>query len=278
MDEIAELPLASQARLLRVLENGEYIKVGSSKAQKTNVRILAATNENMFELVKKGKFREDLYYRLNTISISLPPLRERGDDILLLFKKFAADFAENYKTDPIELNSEAIEVLNNYHWPGNIRQLKNFVAQLSIIEKNREIDADSLKYHLPKNTPNVPTIYKDKSKEDLSEREILYKVLFDMKNDLTELKKITYNLIIDSPKNNLSNSELEIFKELDQKQENQIAVDKTIEIHESLSLIEQERKLIVKALNKHKDRRKDAAKELGISERTLYRKLKEFEI
>ena len=278
LDEIAELPLASQARLLRVLENGEYIKVGSSKAQKTNVRILAATNENMFELVKKGKFREDLYYRLNTISISLPPLRERGDDILLLFKKFAADFAENYKTDPIELNSEAIEVLNNYHWPGNIRQLKNFVAQLSIIEKNREIDADSLKYHLPKNTPNIPTIYKDKSKEDLSEREILYKVLFDMKNDLTELKKITYNLIIDSPKNNLSNSELEIFKELDQKQENQIAVDTTIEIHESLSLIEQERKLIVKALNKHKDRRKDAAKELGISERTLYRKLKEFEI
>ena len=278
LDEIAELPLASQARLLRVLENGEYIKVGSSKAQKTNVRILAATNENMFELVKKGKFREDLYYRLNTISISLPPLRERGDDIFLLFKKFATDFAENYKADPIELNSEAIEVLNNYHWPGNIRQLKNFVAQLSIIEKNREIDADSLKYHLPKNTPNVPTIYKDKSKEDLSEREILYKVLFDMKNDLTELKKITYNLIIDSPKNNLSNSELEIFKELEQKQESQIAVDKTIEIHESLSLIEQERKLIVKALNKHKDRRKDAAKELGISERTLYRKLKEFEI
>ena len=278
LDEIAELPLASQARLLRVLENGEYIKVGSSKAQKTNVRILAATNENMFELVKKGKFREDLYYRLNTISISLPPLRERGDDILLLFKKFAADFAENYKADPIELNSEAIEVLNNYHWPGNIRQLKNFVAQLSIIEKNREIDGDSLKYHLPKNTPNIPTIYKDKSKEDLSEREILYKVLFDMKNDLTELKKITYNLIIDSPKNNLSNSELEIFKELEQKQESQIAVDKTIEIHESLSLIEQERKLIVKALNKHKDRRKDAAKELGISERTLYRKLKEFEI
>ena len=278
LDEIAELPLASQARLLRVLENGEYIKVGSSKAQKTNVRILAATNENMFELVKKGKFREDLYYRLNTISISLPPLRERGDDILLLFKKFATDFAENYKADPIELNSEAIEILNNYHWPGNIRQLKNFVAQLSIIEKNREIDGDSLKYHLPKNTSNVPTIYKDKSKEDLSEREILYKVLFDMKNDLTELKKITYNLIIDSPKNNLSNSELEIFKELDQKQENQITVDKTIEIHESLSLIEQERKLIVKALNKHKDRRKDAAKELGISERTLYRKLKEFEI
>ena len=278
LDEIAELPLASQARLLRVLENGEYIKVGSSKAQKTNVRILAATNENMFELVKKGKFREDLYYRLNTISISLPPLRERGDDILLLFKKFAADFAENYKAEPIELKKEAVEILKNYNWPGNIRQLKNFVAQLSIIEKNREIDGDLLKYHLPKNTTNTPTIYKEKSKEDLSEREILYKVLFDMKNDLTELKKVTFNLIADSSKNNLSNSELEIFKEFDQKQENQIDIDKTIEIHESLSLIEQERKLIIKALNKHKERRKDAAKELGISERTLYRKLKEFEI
>jgi len=278
LDEIAELPIASQARLLRVLENGEYIKVGSSKAQKTNVRILAATNENMFELVKKGKFREDLYYRLNTISISLPPLRERGDDILLLFKKFAGDFAENYKAEPIELNTEAVEILKNYNWPGNIRQLKNFVAQLSIIEKNREIDGDLLKYHLPKNTANIPTIYKEKSKEDLSEREILYKVLFDMKNDLTELKKVTFNLIADSSKNNLSNSELEIFKELEQKKENQIDIDKTIEIHESLSLIEQERKLIIKALNKHKDRRKDAANELGISERTLYRKLKEFEI
>ena len=278
LDEIAELPLASQARLLRVLENGEYIKVGSSKAQKTNVRILAATNENMFELVKKGKFREDLYYRLNTISISLPPLRDRGEDILLLFKKFASDFAENYNTEPIELNQEAIEILNNYNWPGNIRQLKNFVAQLSIIEKNREIDANSLNLHLPKNTSNVPTIYKDKSKEDLSEREILYKVLFDMKNDLTELKKITYNLILDSPKNSLSNSDLEIFKELDKNHESQIDVDKTIEVQESLSLIEQERKLIIKALDKHKDRRKDAAKELGISERTLYRKLKEFEL
>ena len=278
LDEIGDMPLETQTRLLRVLSNKEFFRVGGDKPIKVDVRILAATHQSLESLVASGAFREDLYYRLNTISISLPPLRERGDDILLLFKKFATDFAENYKTDPIELNSEAIEVLNNYHWPGNIRQLKNFVAQLSIIEKNREIDADSLKYHLPKNTPNIPTIYKDKSKEDLSEREILYKVLFDMKNDLTELKKITYNLIIDSPKNNLSNSELEIFKELDQKQENEIAVDKTIEIHESLSLIEHERKLIVKALNKHKDRRKDAAKELGISERTLYRKLKEFEI
>ena len=278
LDEIAELPLASQARLLRVLENGEYIKVGSSKAQKTNVRILAATNENMLEMVKRGKFREDLYYRLNTISIHLPPLRDRENDIQLLFKKFASDFADQYNTEPIKLTEDAIQILNEYHWPGNIRQLKNFVAQLSIIEKNRELDANSLKNHLPESKKNVPILYKDKSKEDLSEREILYKVLFDMKNDLTELKKITYNLIIDSPENPISSSDLEIFDEVKNKSEELISKENTIEIHESLSLIEQEKRLIIKALDKHKDRRKDAAKELGISERTLYRKLKEFEL
>ena len=278
LDEIAELPLASQARLLRVLENGEYIKVGSSKAQKTNVRILAATNENMLELVKKGKFREDLYYRLNTISIHLPPLRDRENDIQLLFKKFASDFADQYNTEPIKLTEDAIQILNEYHWPGNIRQLKNFVAQLSIIEKNRELDANSLKNHLPESKKNVPILYKDKSKEDLSEREILYKVLFDMKNDLTELKKITHNLIINSPENSILSSDLEIFDEVKNKSEELIRKENTIEIHESLSLIEQEKRLIIKALDKHKDRRKDAAKELGISERTLYRKLKEFEL
>ena len=278
LDEIAELPLASQARLLRVLENGEYIKVGSSKAQKTNVRILAATNENMLEMVKRGKFREDLYYRLNTISIHLPPLRDRENDIQLLFKKFASDFADQYNTEPIKLTEDAIQILNEYHWPGNIRQLKNFVAQLSIIEKNRELDANSLKTHLPEIKKNVPILYKDKSKEDLSEREILYKVLFDMKNDLTELKKITHNLIINSPENSISSSNLEIFDEVKNKSEELISKENTIEIHESLSLIEQEKRLIIKALDKHKDRRKDAAKELGISERTLYRKLKEFEL
>ena len=278
LDEIAELPLASQARLLRVLENGEYIKVGSSKAQKTNVRILAATNENMLEMVKRGKFREDLYYRLNTISIHLPPLRDRENDIQLLFKKFASDFADQYNTEPIKLTEDAIQILNEYHWPGNIRQLKNFVAQLSIIEKNRELDANSLKTHLPESKKNVPILYKDKSKEDLSEREILYKVLFDMKNDLTELKKITHNLIINSPENSILSSDLEIFDEVKNKSEEPISKDNTIEIHESLSLIEQEKRLIIKALDKHKDRRKDAAKELGISERTLYRKLKEFEL
>ena len=278
LDEIAELPLPSQARLLRVLENGEYIKVGSSKAQKTNVRILAATNENMLELVKRGKFREDLYYRLNTVCIHLPPLRDRENDIQLLFKKFASDFADQYNTEPIKLTEDAIKVLNEYHWPGNIRQLKNFVAQLSIIEKNRELDANSLKTHLPESKKNIPILYKDKSKEDLSEREILYKVLFDMKNDLTELKKITHNLIINSPENSISSSNLEIFDEVKNKSEEPINKENTIEIHESLSLIEQEKRLIIKALDKHKDRRKDAAKELGISERTLYRKLKEFEL
>ena len=279
LDEIAELPLPSQARLLRVLENGEFIKVGSSKSQKTNVRILAATNENMLELVKKGKFREDLYYRLNTISIHLPPLRDRGSDIHLLFKKFASDFADQYNTDPIKLNNDAITVLTHYSWPGNIRQLKNFVAQLSIIEKNREINGLTLESYLPEKNISTPILYKDESKEDLSEREILYKVLFDMKNDLTELKKITFNIINNSPVNDNNDSSLEIFKEIKQDTIKQnFEEDQTIEIEESLSLLQQEKRLIIKALNKHKDRRKDAAKELGISERTLYRKLKEFEI
>ena len=279
LDEIAELPLPSQARLLRVLENGEFIKVGSSKSQKTNVRILAATNENMLELVKKGKFREDLYYRLNTISIHLPPLRDRGSDIHLLFKKFASDFADQYNTDPIKLNNDAITVLTHYSWPGNIRQLKNFVAQLSIIEKNREINGLTLESYLPENNISTPVLYKDESKEDLSEREILYKVLFDMKNDLTELKKITFNIINNSPVNGNNDSGLEIFKEIKEDITKQsFEQDQTIEIEESLSLLQQEKRLIIKALNKHKDRRKDAAKELGISERTLYRKLKEFEL
>ena len=279
LDEIAELPLPSQARLLRVLENGEFIKVGSSKPQKTNVRILAATNENMLELVKKGKFREDLYYRLNTISIHLPPLRDRGDDIHILFKKFASDFADQYNTDPIKLNNDAITILTNYSWPGNIRQLKNFVAQLSIIEKNREINGLTLESYLPEKNNTTPILYKDESKEDLSEREILYKVLFDMKNDLTELKKITFDIINNSPVNDNNDSSLEIFKEIKQDTIKQnFEEDQTIEIEESLSLLQQEKRLIIKALNKHKDRRKDAAKELGISERTLYRKLKEFEI
>ena len=279
LDEIAELPIPSQARLLRVLENGEFIKVGSSKANKTNVRILAASNVNMLDLVKKGKFREDLYYRLNTISIHLPPLRDRGDDIYLLFRKFAADFADKYKTQPVKLSEDAIHALNNYNWPGNIRQLKNFVAQISIIEKNRDVNALTLESHLPEKNSNIPTLFKDKSKADLSEREILYKVLFDMKNDLNELKKITHNLITESSNNSLEKSNLAIFNDIkEDKKDETYKNEQTIEIEETLSLMQQEKKLIIKALSKHKDRRKDAAKELGISERTLYRKLKEFEL
>ena len=279
LDEIAELPLPSQARLLRVLENGEFIKVGSSTANKTNVRILAASNVNMLDLVKKGKFREDLYYRLNTISIHLPPLRDRGDDIYLLFRKFASDFAEKYKTQPVKLSEDAIHALNNYNWPGNIRQLKNFVAQISIIEKNRDVNALTLESHLPEKNSNIPTLFKDKSKADLSEREILYKVLFDMKNDLNELKKITHNLITESSNNSLEKSNLAIFNDIKEDEKDEIYKnEQTIEIEETLSLMQQEKKLIIKALSKHKDRRKDAAKELGISERTLYRKLKEFEL
>jgi len=279
LDEIAELPLPSQARLLRVLENGEFIKVGSSKANKTNVRILAASNVNMLDLVKKGKFREDLYYRLNTISIHLPPLRDRGDDIYLLFRKFASDFAEKYKTQPVKLSEDAIHALNNYNWPGNIRQLKNFVAQISIIEKNRDVNALTLESHLPEKNSNIPTLFKDKSKADLSEREILYKVLFDMKKDLNELKKITHNLITESSNNSLEKSNLAIFNDIKEDEKDEIYKnEQTIEIEETLSLMQQEKKLIIKALSKHKDRRKDAAKELGISERTLYRKLKEFEL
>jgi len=279
LDEIAELPLSSQARLLRVLENGEFIKVGSSKTNKTNVRILAASNVNMLDRVRKGKFREDLYYRLNTISIQLPALRDRGEDIHLLFRKFAADFADKYNTQPIKLNNEAIQIINNYNWPGNIRQLKNFVAQISIIEKERDINANTLESHLPEKTSNTPIVFKDEKSEDLSEREILYKVLFDMKNDLTELKKITYDIIKESQTSVIENTNSSIFKEIKEDQSTQIfKTDQTIEIEETLSLIQQEKKLIIKALEKHKDRRKDAAKELGISERTLYRKIKDFEL
>ena len=279
LDEIAELPLSSQARLLRVLENGEFIKVGSSKTNKTNVRILAASNVNMLDRVRKGKFREDLYYRLNTISIQLPALRDRGEDIHLLFRKFASDFADKYNTQPIKLNHEAIQIINNYNWPGNIRQLKNFVAQISIIEKERDINAHTLESHLPEKTSNTPIVFKDEKSEDLSEREILYKVLFDMKNDLTELKKITYDIIKESQTSVIENTNSSIFKEIKEDQSTQIfKTEQTIEIEETLSLIQQEKKLIIKALEKHKDRRKDAAKELGISERTLYRKIKDFEL
>ena len=279
LDEVGELPMASQARLLRVLENGEIIKVGSSKAQQTDVRIIAATNVNILESVKQGKFREDLYYRLNTISIQLPPLRKRGDDIYLLFRKFAADFADQYNTPPIRLTDDAVEILKDYNWPGNIRQLRNFVAQLSVIEEERMITADKLQEQLPNISTGGLVKFEDKNKADLSEREILYKVLFDMKRDLTELKKITFDLM-----QKQGNTEImqmanpKLFKETDDTSILINQNDRTglIQVEESLSLFEQEKRLIEKSLLKHKGKRKDAAAELGISERTLYRKLKEF--
>ena len=279
LDEVGELPMASQARLLRVLENGEIIKVGSSKAQQTDVRIIAATNVNILEAVKQGKFREDLYYRLNTISIQLPPLRKRGDDIYLLFRKFASDFADQYNTPPIRLTDDAVEILQDYNWPGNIRQLRNFVAQLSVIEEERMITADKLQEQLPNISTGGLVKFEDKNKADLSEREILYKVLFDMKRDLTELKKITFDLMQKQGSTEIMQmANPTLFKETD---DNSILINKNnrtglIEVEESLSLFEQEKRLIEKSLLKHKGKRKDAAAELGISERTLYRKLKEF--
>ena len=276
--EVGELPIASQARLLRVLENGEIIKVGSSKAQKIDVRIIAATNINLLQAIANGKFREDLYYRLNTISINLPALRDRGDDINLLFRKFAADFADQYNTPPIRLTDDALHVLQNYNWPGNIRQLRNFVAQLSVIETERMVSSEKLQAQLPNIATSGIVKYEDKNKADLSEREILYKVLFDMKRDLTELKKITFDLIQKEGRTEIMQSvNPTIFNDTEDDgiMINQAKEPRTINIEESLSLFEQEKKLIEKSLVKHKGKKKNAAAELGISERTLYRKLKE---
>ncbi len=279
LDEVGELPMASQARLLRVLENGEILKVGSSKAYTTDVRIIAATNVNLPQAVKEGKFREDLFYRLNTISINLPPLRDRGNDIHLLFRKFAADFADQYNTPPVKLTDDAVEILKNYNWPGNIRQLMNFVAQLSVIEEERKITSSRLQEQLPNISTSGLVKFEDKNKSDLSEREILYKVLFDMKRDLSELKKITFDLMQKEGNTEIMQSvNPRIFNENDENNFvlNQQNEPKTIEVEESLSLFEQEKRLVEKSLLKHKGKRKDAAAELGISERTLYRKLKEF--
>tara|TARA_B100001287_G_scaffold112717_2_gene94936 strand:+ start:8038 stop:9285 length:1248 start_codon:yes stop_codon:yes gene_type:complete len=304
LDEVAELPLPTQVRLLRVLETGEYIRVGSSKVKKTNVRIIAATNENVQKAIKKGKFREDLFYRLSTVPIYLPPLRERVDDIHLLFRKFSADFAEKYRMPGIRLNEEAASILSNFNWPGNIRQLKNVAEQISVIESSREVNAITLKKYLPNQEGNyLPMVIEEKKKSDqFSERDILYKVLFDMKNDVTEMKRVIVDLINN---NNLSNNEksaiitrlnssesIKSVDEFDNIEDNvnfhgsfqqnvssfNEPIQESIEIEESLSLEEREKELIQKALKKHQGRRKNAAKELGISERTLYRKIKEYEI
>lgn len=301
LDEVAELPTQTQVRLLRVLETGEYLKVGSSRVQKTDVRIVAATNVNIPEAIKKNKFREDLYYRLNTVPIKIPSLRERKEDIHLLFRKFASDFANKYRMPSVKLTPEAIELLSNYSWKGNIRQLKNVAEQVSVIENNREVNALILKKYLPETPPtSVPIIYKGEE-ADLSEREILYKVLFDLKNDVTELKKLVFNILTNTENkineeqtteliqqfNNLyrkgdtATEEPEIYRPeiLPHKDNNEEGIYKHEEvIEESLSIAEKEKELIKKALIKYNGKRKNAAQELGISERTLYRKIKEYNI
>ena len=305
LDEVGELPLTTQVRLLRVLENGEFIKVGSSKVQKTNVRIVAATNVNMQEAIKKNKFREDLYYRLSTVEINLPPLRKRPEDIHLLFRKFCSDFAQKYSMPTIKLDEEAISILTNYRWHGNIRQLKNIAEQLSVLEENRMIKKDVLIDYLPNLGDNLPAIISEKSEksEFNNEREILYKVLFDMKGDLNDLKKLTLELmqtsnISEFKKNNeqlinkvyqnenySSEKNIEIFNVENNKsiEENKDFEDKfdyiqEVKAIESLSIQEKELELIKKSLEKHAGKRKLAAEELGISERTLYRKIKQFDL
>lgn len=302
LDEVAELPLSTQVRLLRVLETGEYIRVGSSKAQKTNVRVIAASNTDVTRAIDTGKFREDLFYRLNTIPIRIPSLHERGEDILLLFRKFSVDFAEKYRMPAIKLDQEAKNVLLNYSWPGNVRQLKNITEQISIIENDREIKAAKLKEYLPDyDGIKLPAVIKKEGDKSFSsEREILYKILFDMKSDMNDLKKLVYDLIqhgdTDIPfdetnsrgvKNLFSDAKRE---KSDSKVTEATPVDfsplqsrtdiqDTEEIvEESLSLAHKEVEMIRKALEKHKGKRKLAAHELGISERTLYRKIKEYGI
>ncbi|HSI76803.1 MAG TPA: sigma-54 dependent transcriptional regulator [Lunatimonas sp.] len=315
LDEIGEMPLGTQARLLRVLENGEFIKVGSSKVLKTDVRVIAATNVNLLKAVEKGKFREDLYYRLNTVPIFVPPLRQRGEDIVLLFRKFTTDFSDKYHVKPIVLSEDAKSLLVKFPFPGNIRQLKNLAEQISLLESEREVSVDTLARYLPKEGSTLPVTFRGstEAQADFSEREILYKVLFDMKKDMTELKKLvleTYqsgglnssimkkhqNLFEDMESSvkyeeekvssnlplvleNKSEKEIQDRNSLSREYENQIIEDITHEEDDnSLSIEKKEKELILRALKKHHNKRKYAAMDLGISERTLYRKIKQYDI
>jgi transcriptional regulator with PAS, ATPase and Fis domain len=301
LDEVAELPLSTQVRLLRVLETGEFIKVGSSKSLKTNVRTVAATNINIADAINKGKFREDLFYRLNTVPIIMPPLRERKDDVVLLFRKFASDFGEKYRMPSVRLTEEAAQLLMGYSWPGNVRQLKNVAEQISIIEKEREIGPEILRHYLPDggkaNLPAVRTVTPESSGgADFSERELMYKVLFDMKRDINDLKKIVLELVDQGGEmhHTVAETHAQTLRRLHQDIEpvstSTFNTTPEVQIHrpgdqnyhaheemeESLSLGEREMELIKKALEKHRGKRKAAADELGISERTLYRKIKEY--
>jgi len=308
LDEVGELPLPTQVRLLRVLENGEFLKVGSSKTQKTDVRIVAATNVKMFDAIKSGKFREDLYYRLSTVEINLPPLRERQGDIHLLFRKFASDFALKYKMPAIRLDEVAIQQLLNYRWAGNIRQLRNVAEQVSVLEQDRMVSSQTLRNYLPNTGNQLPAVVENKEQSDFStEREILYKVLFDMKSDLNDLKKLTLELMksgntadVQAENESLINK---IYAEDDIPEEAKEALEvlhipeqvtpetlpsepvedryhfaEEIQEEETLSLQGKELELIKKSLERHRGKRKAAAEELGISERTLYRKIKQYDL
>ena len=314
LDEVGELPLQTQVRLLRVLESGDFMKVGSSQIQKTNVRIIAATNVDMMQAISNGRFREDLYYRLNTVQIDMPPLRERKGDIHLLFRKFARDFAEKYRMPEIELTEDAIRYLETYPFPGNIRQLRNLVEQITVVESERRISTQKLMEFIPTNhqLPSIANRPKNSmSTEFNSEREIMYKILFDMKNDLNDLKALTSELIKNRDNNTFSNQEKDLISRIytndqninpnsllyfeqppiqtptiitpidDEYDKNFTTVDIDIEDHQndnSLSLVNNEKELIIKALEKHNGRRNKAADELGISQRTLYRKIKQFDL
>ncbi len=303
LDEVAELPMQTQVRLLRVLETGEFIRVGSSKVIKTNVRVVAATNENMSRAIQSGKFREDLLYRLSTVPISLPPLRQRKEDINLIFRKFASDFADKYRMPPIKLTEDAVLVLENYNWPGNIRQLKNLVEQISVIENKREIDGITLQSYLPQAEDQFPSVINKREQENFSERELMYKFLFDMKGDLNDLKKLVTELINQGPEFQLNSDQSAMINRMysdinpvndkatllpsivnhnnDFRAKEEPFVNdyqEHVEVEESLSLEDREKELIQKALDKHRGKRKHAADELGISERTLYRKIKEYNL
>ena len=306
LDEVGELPLATQARLLRVLETGDFIKVGSSKVLKTDVRVVAATNINFYQALEKEKFRPDLYYRLNTVPIFLPPLRDRKEDIHLLFRKFVNDFSAKYRMPVLRLSADAEQILINYYWPGNVRQLKNIAEQISILEKNKEVNADTLLKYLPQyNSNNVPSLHKNDNFNsgqsfDNNDREIIFKVLRDNRAEINDLKKIVYDLVAakSGRTNNINNEGLQVINRIynsDNEELNQnnsglkihspaiqnntsSTSSQVIEVEETLSLQEKEIDMIKKALRKYKGKRKNASKELGISERTLYRKINEYSI
>jgi transcriptional regulator with PAS, ATPase and Fis domain len=303
LDEVADLPLATQVRLLRVLETGEFIKVGSSKIIKTNVRVIAATNINISNAIKEGKFREDLYYRLNTVPIIMPPLRDRKEDIYLLFRKFTSDFAEKYRMPVIKLTPDAVNLLETYRWPGNVRQLKNIAEQMSVLEKERLIDREILSEYLPGySNSQLPVLISKKEKMEDNEKDLVYKILFDLKNDINDLKSLVLGMLQNNGDNiDITDTNTELLNRLFENPAEEIKtlskisnaiqlpskpkiysdpeeIEEHTEVDESLKLADREKELIVKALKKHHNKRKYAASDLGISERTLYRKIKEYNI